>query len=241
MTQPVEQHDPTVYPVEEKVGEDILQRWIMELLRPLIEDWLRSEGRETLVGADQFIYYRQFDPHGRVSPDIYVLPNTPVDTHVTAWKVWETGVVPSFALEIASRHYDKDYYTAPRRYDELGTDELIVFDPHFAKRPRGDGLRWQVFRRNETGELVRVEATDDDRVHSEQLGCWLRSVGALQATRVRLATAPGGDTLFPTAEERERAEKERERAEKERERAEKKAAQAELAALKAELAALKGQ
>ena len=234
MTQPVEQPDPTVYPVEEKVGEDILQRWIMELLRPLIEDWLRSEGRETLVGADQFIYYRQFDPHGRVSPDIYVLPNTPVDTHVTAWKVWETGVVPSFALEIASRHFDKDDYEAPRRYDELGTDELIVFDPHFAKRPRGEGMRWQVFRRDEAGELVRVEATDEDRVHSEQLGCWLRSVGAMQATRVRLGTAPRGDTLFPTAEERERAEKERERAEKE-------AAQAELAALRAELAKLEGE
>jgi len=80
--------DPTVYPVEEKGGEDLLQRWIVELLRPLLERWLSSRGVQALVGADQFIYYRQHMPTQRVSPDIYVLPGVSPTTRVTSWKIW---------------------------------------------------------------------------------------------------------------------------------------------------------
>ena len=35
----------TVYPAEERVGEEILQRWIVELLRPLIESSGAAGGR----------------------------------------------------------------------------------------------------------------------------------------------------------------------------------------------------
>jgi hypothetical protein len=63
--------DRTVYPVEERVGEDILQRWIVELLRPLLQRWFDERGQLALVGADQFIYFKQFDAHERVSPDVY--------------------------------------------------------------------------------------------------------------------------------------------------------------------------
>ncbi|HEY2409983.1 MAG TPA: Uma2 family endonuclease, partial [Polyangiaceae bacterium] len=66
--------DPTIYPVMEKMGEDILHRWIVELLRPLVARWLESRGIQALVGADQFIYFKQHDPHQRISPDVYVLP-----------------------------------------------------------------------------------------------------------------------------------------------------------------------
>lgn len=48
--------DPTIYPEKEKMGESLLQRWILELLRPLLQDWLLSRGKRALVGADQFIY-----------------------------------------------------------------------------------------------------------------------------------------------------------------------------------------
>src|SRR5262249_20463537 len=101
--------DPTIYPVVEKVGEDLLQRWIAELLRPLVERWFRHRGVRALVGADQFIYYRQHAPNQRVSPDVYVLPGVRPDTRVTAWKTWEKGIVPSFGLEIVSKNWEKDY------------------------------------------------------------------------------------------------------------------------------------
>jgi hypothetical protein len=198
--------DPTFYPIEEKVGEDILQRWIMELLRPLCERWLASRKVLALVGADQFIYYRQHAPTVRVSPDTYVLPGVRPDTRVSFWKTWETGIVPSFAFEIVSKDWEKDYAESPVRYAELGVSELVIFDPAPERHP--DGVVWQVFRRVGDRPLRQIEASQGDRVRSKVLGCFLLVVGSDDSLRVRLALGPRGDALFPTAEEAERAEKE---------------------------------
>jgi len=217
------------------VGEDLLQRWIIELLRPLLQWWLTQRGVRALVGADQFIYWRQHDPHARVAPDLYVLPGVDPRTRVRTWKLWQDRVVPSFALEIASQDWEKDYAEVPGRYGELGVRELLVFDPGFDEH--AGGVRWQVFRRVGRRGLVRVERTDGDRVHSKALGCWLRAVGEGRDMRVRLAVGARGEELVPTVEERERTErtaKEAERAAKEAERA---AKEAERAAREAEQAA----
>jgi hypothetical protein len=205
--------DRTVYPVEEKVGEELLHRWIVELLRPLIERWLAEQGQRCLVGADQFIYFAQFNAHRRVSPDVYVLPGVPPDTRVPSWKVWETGVVPSFALEVASLDWQKDYYSTPEAHAEMGTGELIVFDPHFAERR--EGRRWQRFARAQHGRFELLEHTDADRIRSDALGCFVRAVGVEQSLRLRLGLPPCGDELFPTGEEAERQAKEAERQAKE--------------------------
>jgi hypothetical protein len=230
-------HDPTVYPVEEKVGEDLLQRWIIELLRPLLERWLAERGRTALVGADQFIYWRQHDPKQRIAPDLYVLPGVAPTTPVPSWKTWETGIAPSFCLEFASREWEKDYFEAPALYAAAGVGELVVFDPQWKARPRG--VRWQVFRRVARRGLVRVEATNGDRVRSRALGCWLRAAGEERATRVRIATGARGETIVPTAEEAALAARAAERAAREAERVEraaKEAALARIAALEAKLA-----
>ena len=149
---------------------------------------------------------------------------------------------------------NKDYIDTPLLYAELGVDELIVFDPDYKKfKKETDRYRFQVFRKLEKRGLVRVEVTNEDRVKSKVLGCYLRAVGRGSELRLRPATGPTGDTLWPTQGELERAEKERERAEKEHERAEKEreraekereqaarvSAEAELAKLRAELAKLK--
>ena len=198
--------DPTIYPVEEKVGEDILQRWIAELLRPLIERWFRERRIKALVGADQFIYYRPHSPIDRVSPDVYVLPGVRPDTHVPSWKTWEKGIVPSFALEIVSKDWEEDYAEAPARYDAARVPELVVFDPHPARHP--DRVVWQVFRRVGDRPLTSIEVTQGDRIRSKALGCFLRVVGSNESQRVRLGTGPRGDELFPTGEEAERAARE---------------------------------
>jgi hypothetical protein len=226
--------DPTIYPEGERVGEDIVQRWIAELLRPLVERWLRERGEVAFVGADQFIYYEQFNSTARVAPDIYVLPGVPPETHVRTWKVWETGIAPRFALEIVSTDGRKDYEEAPERHDAAGTEELVVFDPWPATRPRGEGIRWQIFRRGPKG-LARVETSDADRVASVALGGWLRVIGDALEQRVRLSSGPTGDAIFPTAEEAERHAKEAEREAKEAEREAKEAALARIAELEAEL------
>jgi Uma2 family endonuclease len=235
--------DPTHYPEEKKMGEHSLQRWIVELLRPLIERWYAHLGKARFVGADQFIYYRQHDPGSVVSPDVYVLPGVKPGASVPSWKVWETGSVPSFALEVVSPTDPfKDYVEVQQRYRELGAGEVVVFDPHWEKG--ADRVRFQRWRRTERRGFALVESTNADRIRSRVLGCWLRVVGEGEEARLRIGSGPTGDELFPTAEEAalsaqaaERAEKEAERAEKEAERAEKEAALRRVAELEALLAA----
>lgn len=102
------QDDPTIYTVEEKLGEDLLQRWIVEVLRPIIVALFAQRSIKALVGADQFIYWERGNPRKKLAPGIYVLPGLDPNTRVTAWKVWETGIVPSFALEITGVNAAKD-------------------------------------------------------------------------------------------------------------------------------------
>jgi hypothetical protein len=145
--------------------------------------------------------------------------------------VWQDRVVPSFALEVVSQDWEKDYGEAVERYAALGVPELLMFDPGWDEHP--DGMRWQVLRRVGRRGLVRVEATRGDRVRSKALACWLRAVGSGQEVRVRIATGKHGDDIVPTAEEAERVAKEAERAAKEAERV---AKEAERAAKEAALA-----
>ena len=209
--------DPTIYPVEEKVGEGILQRWIIELLRPLVDRWLKTRGLKAFVGADQFVYYRPHSPVDRVSPDVFVLPGVAPDTDVPSWKTWDKGIVPSFALEMVSKDWEKDYAEAPQRYAAAGVSELIVFDPDPLRHP--EGIAWQVFRRVRDRSLTRIEVSQGDRVRSKALGCFLRAVGQNESLRLRLGTGPRGDDLFPTGEEAERAARDVERAARDVERA----------------------
>lgn len=215
-------YDPTFYPVEDDVGEDSLQTFIAELLRPLLAAFLASRSERALVGADQFIYWEQYAPTKVVSPDIYVLPGVAPDTRVRSWKLWETGVAPSFALEIVSEDHRKDVEDSPRRYAQFDVPEVVIFDPEHTTRD--DSVRFRVYRRVGKRGLVLVEATNADRVRSKSLGCFLCAAGEGSATRLRVGLGPRGDELFPT--DAERAEAESARAE---------ALEAELVKLRAEL------
>jgi hypothetical protein len=154
-----------------------------------------------------------------------VLPGVPPTRRIRSWKTWEEGTVPSFALEVVSRDVDKDYIDAPALHRELGTQELVIFDPHVNEA--ADRVRFQLYRRTAKRGFVAATVTNEDRVRSRVLGCWLRVIGEAERLRLRLTTGPSGDVIFPTEAEHERAEKERERAEKERERAEKERERAE--------------
>ncbi len=210
----VEVSDPTVYPVEEKMGEDSLHRFILEMLRPLVERWLSLAGKPTFVGADQFIYYKQHNPRKVVAPDVYVLPGVEPGSRIKTWKTWKTGVAPSFALEVTtSEDAGKDYHEVPDRYAELGVDELVIFDTDV---DRGDDrVRFQRYRKLKKRGFVRVESTNGDRIRVKTLGCFLRVVGEGDRTRLRLGTGPTGDELFPTEAEAKDAALAAERAAKE--------------------------
>ena len=236
-------------PFEDNMGEGSLQRFLSEELRPEVDRLLRERGAPTFVGADQYVGWHPDDRKKVVAPDVYVLPGVAPGEEFDFWKVWQTGVVPSFALEIVSSRKGKDYVDAPQRYADLGVTELIVFDPRHARRRAG--MAWQVYRRVPGRGFVRVEATSEDRVRSQVLGCWLRAVGAGKLLRLRLATDPSGEALRPTIAEAERAERARaETAEARAEaalattesaRAEAESARAETESLRAELARLRAE
>jgi Uma2 family endonuclease len=187
--------DRTVYPIEDDMGEGSLQRFISELLRVLVERWLEAKGKPTFVGADQYFYWEQYNPRECIAPDVYVLPGVAPGIAVGAWKVWETGIAPSFALEVVSQDVDKDYLKSPAKYARLGVEELVVFDPEHGRDPAR--FLFQVFRKSKRG-LICVEATNADRVKSKILGCHLRAVGTGDDSRLRIATGFKGETLFPT-------------------------------------------
>jgi hypothetical protein len=200
-------HDPTFYPTEEKVGQDTLQWMILELLRPLLERWYALLCKPTFVGADTFIYCERGKPKKVVAPDLYVLPGVEPGRRIKSWKVWKTGIVPSFALEVvSSTEPDKDYVDVIERYAELGVDELVVFDPDHEQSD--ERVRWQRYRKLKRRGFVQVEASNADRIRSRVLGCFLRVVGSGDAARVRLGTGHTGDDLVPTEAEAERAAKE---------------------------------
>ena len=237
-------YDPTIYPTEDDMGEGSLQRFISELFRALAERWLSSRGAPTFVGANQFIYWVQFNSKRSIAPDVLVLPGVEPGIKINSWKTWEGGA-PSFALEVVSQdEYLKDYRDGPGIYDQVGVRELIIFDPEY-QNDLTERLRFQVFRRLSKRGLVRVEATNDDRVRSRVLGCHVRAVGAnLDTLRLRLATGPRGEELFPTDAERElaaRAAEREARAAANAERVAREAVEAELAQLRAEMAQLRGK
>ena len=230
----IDLEDLTFYPDHDDMGESALQRLMTELLRPLLARFLADQGVLAFVGADQFIYYIKGNPKAVVAPDVYVLPGVDPGVAPRCWKAWESGVAPSFALEIMSEIDDlKDVAHAPQRHDELGTKELVVFDPYIASAP--GRTRFRVHRRDRRGKLTVVEETNRDRVKSLTLGCSLRCVGEGEEMRLRLGTGPEGRALFPT--DAERAKKATKRAEV----AEKAKAQAEqeIARLRAELEAVR--
>ncbi|AUX27183.1 uncharacterized protein SOCEGT47_077640 [Sorangium cellulosum] len=137
----------------------------------------------------------RWHPEG-IAPDVYVLPGVERSTRVGVWKVWEMGLVPSFAFEIVSRDIDKDYINSPAKYARLGVEELVVFDPDYQESR--SGVRWQILRRTKRG-LLRVESTDADRIRSRVLGYHLRVVGEDGKVRCGSLTAlTGGRCSRPT-------------------------------------------
>lgn len=207
--------DTTIYPDTDDMGEGELQMLICELLRPLLQRFLAERVRGDIhVGKNQFLYYVPRNSAARIAPDIYVLPDIPQSRVEPSWKLWEVGP-PSFCLEVVSSNVNKDYAASPTLNNDAGTRELVIFDPAADNEER---WVWQIWRRSRKGAaLSLVEQTNEDRVRSVSLGCFLRTIGTGGDTRVRIATGFGGRDLFPT--DAERAAQEAERATQEAERA----------------------
>jgi len=193
------------------------------------------------IGSEQFVYYDPSDPSRCLAPDAFVRLGVP-DSIFGSWKTWERGV-PEIAVEIAS---DSDASSASwesklLRYQELGVQELVRFDPEEAA---GRQLRlWDQVE----GKLV--ERTDSkDRHRCKGLSLYWVVVPTLRhPAALRLARDAEGHDLVLTPEEtearaRQAADRAREGADRAREaetRA-REAAEKRVAELEAQLRLQKG-
>lgn len=200
VTAAVRRSPPVLYPETDHMGEGELQWFMAKLLQEQLAAWLAARRVVAHAGGNTFLYYREGDPHARIAPDVYVLPGVPQEQLGKTWRMWELSAPPSLAVEIVSNDAHKDYFDAPAIHSEIGTRELVVYDPEMPARSK-TRVRFQVFRRLPKRGFVLTESTQEDRVRSV-LGCFLRVVGRGDARRLRVAKGPHGDELLPTDTER---------------------------------------
>ncbi len=228
------------YPETDDMGESTLQRLIAEFLRPLLQLFLQQVWDDSIAsaseyaelrkngpfftGADQFWYFEKENNRAQVSPDVYVIGAQRPTQTPSSWFMWKLDTPPLFAFEVVSENFEKDYREAPLQYAATGVRELVVFDPEAPKASVGrrglERVRWQVWRRDSSGSFEQVIKSNDDRVKSEALHCWLRLVGEGEQRLIRIGLGDRGDDLFLSAVERAEFRAEQERTEKEQERAE---------------------
>ena len=188
--------EAVAYPETDDAGEHEVQLFITLVLLAQVEQLLRARRRLARVSGNQYFYWAEGDPTKCRAPDLYVVDGVPQDAPDRGvWKTWE-GHAPSFALEIVSAKWKKDYAEAPVDYAAMGVRELVVFDPWATARSR-KRVRWQVYR-SVRGQLRPVPVEQSDRVASRELGCFLRVVDDKGRVRLRVGTGAGGDTLMPT-------------------------------------------
>jgi Uma2 family endonuclease len=117
---------PLLFPEEAEVLETQVHFELRVLLYQLLCDHL---GLDAIVGSDQFVYYDAGDPARCLAPDVYVQLKPPAGK-IRSWKTWERGA-PDVAVEIVS---PSDAPALPwsdklARYQSMGVDELVRFDP----------------------------------------------------------------------------------------------------------------
>ncbi len=187
---------------EDDVGEGTEQGITVRTLLAALTELARERGwARTLVAGDQFFAWVESEPLVRISPDVYLLDDPPAPPYPAMWRTWLAGqAAPRFAVEVVSDDWAKDYVHAPRKYDQLGTRELVVFDPEAVFTPRGRRVPLQLFRRDAEGALVRVPLGDGP-AYSAELDAWLVIQRAVGGARLRIARDAAGTDLVATAEE----------------------------------------
>lgn len=157
---------------EEDMGESCEQNLIIrELLSYLTQLAKERKWQNVFIGADQFFAWVENEPLVRVSPDVYLLDDPPPRPFPDSWQTWLPGhKPPRLAFEIVS----KDYNQAPAKYAQLGTQELIIFDPQAVITSKLSRKRvvLQIFRRAVDSGFIQVyQGTGPAR--SEELDAWL--------------------------------------------------------------------
>ena len=187
---------------EDDVGEGTEQGITVRTLLAALSELACERGwTRTLVAGDQFFAWVESEPLVRISPDVYLLDDPPTPPYPAMWRTWLAGqAAPRFAVEVVSEDWAKDYLHARSKYDQLGTRELVIFDPEATLTRRGQRVVLQIFRRDADDTLVRVEAGEGPS-YSAELDAWLVVQRGPAGPRLRIARDPAGADLVATAEE----------------------------------------
>lgn len=184
---------------EDDVGDSTEHKLIILLLLSVLQALAEERGwTDRLVLSDQFFGWVPTHPLVRISPDVYILENPPPAPYPKSFQTWRDGhAAPQFAVEVVSDDWQKDYDDNPPKYDQLGTRELVLFDPEAVTSPRGRRVPLQVFRRDDRGDLHCVY-TGPGPVHCSELDAWLI---VTPRPRLRIARDAAGTDLVKTGPE----------------------------------------
>jgi len=162
----------------------------------LVRDFVGERGA---VGSEQFVYWDPSDPRQCLAPDL-IVRMAAMPGPFPSWKTWERGA-PHLAVEVVSPSdsSEAEWQQKLARYRRSGINEVARFDPEDAERP----LRlWDRF----DGDLVERDLEGEYALLCDALGVhWcVRSDVALGRV-LRLSRDAHGQTLVPSASEREQA------------------------------------
>lgn len=183
-------------------------------IEDVLVDWAARNQGSIVVARELALRWLEWAPGVGIDPDVCVLMPPPSDAKdLSSLCLWKPGhIAPPLCFEVVSEnHPHKDYAGIQDRYAELGTSELVVFDPLLAgPASLGGPVALQVWRRDEAGVFDRVHFSDEP-AHSTVLDAWLLPQGRI----LEISDDREGTRIWPTEARRERAEKEHERAARE--------------------------
>ncbi len=190
-----ERDDPTIeYPDSdgEPLAEHKLQAIAMVDFYSSLETYF-ARRTHIYIGIDQLVYYVLNDPSTSVAPDVFAVFGAHGSHPRPSWIVSrEGGLVPAFALEVASAStWQRDVSEKRAIYAGMGVTEYWRFDPEGAYFPVP-----LVGERLVNGEYKPIELdTDADgilRGHSDVLGLDICVRGELE---LRLYDPANGEWL----------------------------------------------
>lgn len=187
---------PVHFPESAEMPETSLHLRLRTALFLLVSDFVGQRGA---VGSEQFVYWDPSDPRQCLAPDLMVRMGAVPELFPT-WQSWERGA-PHLGVEIVSQFDagEAEWRKKLVRYRKAGIGEVVRFDPDDAVRP----LRlWDRLE----GDLVERELDGENALLCDTLGLyWCVRNDAELGPVLRLSLDAFGETLVPTAVEREQA------------------------------------
>jgi Uma2 family endonuclease len=153
----------------------------------------RYEGeRDVYVGGNLLFYFVEGDPRSSISPDVFLVRGVPKGRRKT-YLLWKEGKAPDFVVEVTSDSTrQEDLQRKKERYESLGVEEYILFDP------LGDYLDPRLRGYRLTGRRYRPIAPESDgSLLSRTTSLRLRPEGE----NLRLVDATTGECLLGHMEE----------------------------------------